>query len=98
MAPVSPPSVLSQLQSTQNQDEELSILRISEPIATTSTAPDRSPSKRTSDISADGYDNPTPASLEADLTHYKVGVVQPLGRVLKRASTPSVRVNGLTAS
>lgn len=69
MAPISPTKVLAQVQSTQKHDEELSILRISEPIAATAAAP----SKRTSDISADGYDTPTPASLEEDLSHYKVG-------------------------
>lgn len=49
----------------------LSIVRISEPIfspESDSTSP--SPSKRNSDVSA--IDSPSPASLEADLTHYKV--------------------------
>lgn len=84
MAPISPPKVLAQVQSTQKHDEELSILRISEPIAATSA----SPSKRTSDISTDGYDNPTPASLEADLTHYKVRA-QLQARIAKRSSDNS---------
>ncbi|KAK2739775.1 hypothetical protein FQN57_006472 [Myotisia sp. PD_48] len=53
---------------------ELAILRISEPIASSVDANNSdgySLSKRASDISVDGLDNPTPASLEADLTHYK---------------------------
>jgi hypothetical protein len=50
---------------------QLSIVRISEPIfSPDAESSDPSPSKRTSDVSA--LDNPTPASLEADLTHYKV--------------------------
>ncbi|KAL2868417.1 uncharacterized protein BJX67DRAFT_350730 [Aspergillus lucknowensis] len=49
---------------------QLSIVRISEPIFSPDTeSSDSSPSKRHSDVSA--FDNPTPASLEADLTHYK---------------------------
>lgn len=55
----------------------LAIIRISEPIfsetGTETTETENrihTPSKRGSDASA--LDNPTPASLEADLTHYKV--------------------------
>ncbi|KAL4997680.1 hypothetical protein BDV10DRAFT_169342 [Aspergillus recurvatus] len=46
---------------------QLSIVRISEPIFFPDT--DKSPSKRNSDVSA--VDSPSPASLEADLSHYK---------------------------
>ncbi|KAL4739091.1 hypothetical protein BDV11DRAFT_188290 [Aspergillus similis] len=46
---------------------QLAIVRISEPIFSPDT--DRSPSKRTSDVST--VDSPSPASLEADLSHYK---------------------------
>lgn len=52
------------------QSQELSIIKISEPIAKQEAA-----GTRTSDVSADAFENPTPASLEADLSHYKVGVV-----------------------
>lgn len=51
------------------QTQELSIIRLSEPILATHT-PD--PAKRTSDVSADAFENPSPASLAADLSHYKV--------------------------
>jgi hypothetical protein len=48
---------------------ELSILKLSEPIS----GPLRqNAGERTSDVSADVFDNPSPASLEADLAHYKV--------------------------
>ncbi|KAL2831163.1 hypothetical protein BDW59DRAFT_140563 [Aspergillus cavernicola] len=48
----------------------LSLVRISEPIFSPDAETlDSSPSKRNSDVSA--LDNPSPASLEADLTHYK---------------------------
>lgn len=48
---------------------ELSIIKISEPISRGNGHLDR---PRRSDASTDAFDNPTPASLEADLTHYKV--------------------------
>ena len=51
------------------QQQELSIIHLSEPILATH-APD--PVKRTSDVSADAFENPSPASLAADLSHYKV--------------------------
>ncbi|KAL9032541.1 MAG: hypothetical protein Q9214_007925 [Letrouitia sp. 1 TL-2023] len=47
------------------QTESLSIIRISEPVSASH------PSKRSSDASSDVFDSPSPASLEADLTHYK---------------------------
>ncbi|KAL4757439.1 uncharacterized protein BDW70DRAFT_143332 [Aspergillus foveolatus] len=46
---------------------QLAIVRISEPIFSPDT--DRTPSKRNSDVST--VDSPSPASLEADLSHYK---------------------------
>ncbi|OJJ61258.1 hypothetical protein ASPSYDRAFT_146950 [Aspergillus sydowii CBS 593.65] len=49
---------------------QLSIVRISEPIfSPEEDSSGSSPSKRNSDVSA--VDTPSPASLEADLTHYK---------------------------
>jgi hypothetical protein len=48
---------------------ELSIIKLGEPLA----APLKTQSgDRRSDVSTDVFDNPTPASLEADLAHYKV--------------------------
>ncbi|OAX77583.1 hypothetical protein ACJ72_08116 [Emergomyces africanus] len=68
----SPSKALAALQQI-GPDTRLSILKISEPIATTAdtTGSFQSPSKRRSDVSTDAFDNPTPASLEEDLTHYK---------------------------
>ncbi|KAF2104885.1 hypothetical protein NA57DRAFT_71087 [Rhizodiscina lignyota] len=62
----SPSELLSRLDATEN----LSILRIRDSIFEDSTS---SPNKRNSDISTteDGYENATPASLEADLAHYR---------------------------
>lgn len=53
------------------QDEPLSIIKLSEPISAAAT------SHRTSDVSASAFENPSPASLEADLSHYKVGAIEP---------------------
>lgn len=68
---------LAQIQALNKEipADTLAIIRISEPIGTSdgNATSERSPSKRTSDVSTDAYDNPTPATLEADLTHYKVG-------------------------
>ncbi|KAL4805547.1 hypothetical protein BDV18DRAFT_21372 [Aspergillus unguis] len=63
-----------QLQQLEQEHGELkthlSIVRISEPIFSPEPDPaNPSPSKRNSDASA--LDSPSPASLEADLTHYK---------------------------
>ncbi|KAF5018345.1 hypothetical protein F66182_9673 [Fusarium sp. NRRL 66182] len=55
---------LAKLQSTQ----EISIIKLSEPI-TSSTPQDAR--QRTSDVSNSAFDAPTPASLTADLAHYK---------------------------
>ena len=51
------------------QSQELSIIRLSEPISA-ANAPDAP--KRTSDVSSDAFEDPSPASLAADLGHYKV--------------------------
>ncbi|PLB52439.1 hypothetical protein P170DRAFT_434201 [Aspergillus steynii IBT 23096] len=56
-------------QETGNLDTNLAIVRISEPIFSPDDNSAPTPSKRNSDVST--LDNPTPASLEADLTHYK---------------------------
>jgi hypothetical protein len=61
---------LLELQS-QQANHPLSILKLAEPIIS-STQNAASPSKRASDISNSDIENPTPASLEADLLHYKV--------------------------
>jgi hypothetical protein len=60
--------VLQSLTEAQ-QSHELSIIKISEPI---SAAINQSFTRRTSDVSADAFESPSPASLEADLSHYKV--------------------------
>ncbi|EEH18302.1 hypothetical protein PABG_00865 [Paracoccidioides brasiliensis Pb03] len=72
MSSVSPSKALAALHQI-GPDTRLSILKISEPISSTidSAISSQSPSKRRSDVSTDAFDNPTPASLEADLTHYK---------------------------
>lgn len=51
------------------REHDLSIIKLSEPVSRHNK---QSGNERISDVSADGFDNPTPASLEADLTHYKV--------------------------
>lgn len=60
--------VLEALAETQNS-YEFSIIKISEPVSGPLL---QNPGERTSDASADVFDNPSPASLEADLAHYKV--------------------------
>ncbi|TAQ86157.1 hypothetical protein B7494_g5516 [Chlorociboria aeruginascens] len=47
---------------------ELSIIKLSEPL---SGILNENNSERTSDVSADVFENPSPTSLEADLSHYK---------------------------
>ncbi|ORY60663.1 uncharacterized protein BCR38DRAFT_441895 [Pseudomassariella vexata] len=51
-------------------NQEISILKLSEPISTNASA-SQDPNQRTSDVSNSSLDAPTPASLEADLTHYR---------------------------
>ncbi|KAM0561152.1 hypothetical protein ACHAPJ_003656 [Fusarium lateritium] len=55
---------LAKLQSTQ----EISIIKLSEPISSSTPQDAR---QRTSDASNSAFDAPTPASLTADLAHYK---------------------------
>ena len=51
---------------------ELSITKLSDPILGETTANDQQHGNRNSNASStDNGGNPTPASLEADLTHYK---------------------------
>lgn len=65
-------ALLRQLQQEQGDlKQNLSIIRIAEPISDVGDAY-FSPSKRGSDVSLSNLNDPTPASLEADLTHYKV--------------------------
>ncbi|PMD54237.1 uncharacterized protein K444DRAFT_655787 [Hyaloscypha bicolor E] len=59
--------VLDALLDTQ-ASHELSIIKLSEPI---SGPLKQNGAERTSDVSAEVFENPTPASLEADLAHYK---------------------------
>lgn len=65
-------AALQQLEESGNLKDRLAIIRISEPISTEVGGSYPSPSKRTSDVSISNFDDPTPASLEADLAHYKV--------------------------
>ncbi|KAJ5162194.1 hypothetical protein N7492_007586 [Penicillium capsulatum] len=64
-------AVLKRLEQDQGDlKSQLAIIRISEPISDVGSY--SSPSKRGSDVSVSNLNDPTPASLEADLTHYKV--------------------------
>jgi len=58
--------ILENLLESQNS-HELSIVKLSEPIS----GPLKQSGERTSDVS-ETSENPSPASLEADLAHYKV--------------------------
>lgn len=65
-------AALQKLQEEQGDlKTQLSIIRISEPISENSDSKP-SPSKRRSDVSVSDWNDPTPAALEDDLTHYKV--------------------------
>ncbi|CZT46577.1 uncharacterized protein RSE6_07024 [Rhynchosporium secalis] len=59
--------ILGTLLEVQN-GHELSIIKLSEPV---SGQLKQNAKERTSDVSADVFEAPTPASLEADLAHYK---------------------------
>ncbi|KAJ5930461.1 hypothetical protein N7466_005954 [Penicillium verhagenii] len=64
-------SLLRQLQNEQGDlKQSLSIIRIAEPISDAGDA-NPSPSKRRSDVSLSNLHDPTPATLEDDLAHYK---------------------------
>ncbi|KAJ5555065.1 hypothetical protein N7461_003535 [Penicillium sp. DV-2018c] len=65
-------AALQQLEENGDLKKRLAIIRISEPISAEVGGSYPSPSKRSSDVSASNFDDPTPASLEADLSHYKV--------------------------
>ncbi|KAI1845458.1 hypothetical protein JX266_008316 [Neoarthrinium moseri] len=65
--PATAEEVLTKLKSL-NASHEISILKLSEPISTVPSDPN---TQRTSDVSNAPLDAPTPASLEADLTHYR---------------------------
>ena len=71
----SAPEALKLLQALQMEqgdlNQVLSIIKIAEPISDVGDTT-ASPSKRGSDVSVLNLGDPTPASLEADLTHYKV--------------------------
>lgn len=69
-APTSPEDVLATLQLLETS-QELSILKLSEPISTTIPTNANGTQQRTSDVSNASLEAPTPASLEADLTHYR---------------------------
>ncbi|KAM7220050.1 hypothetical protein V8F06_004564 [Rhypophila decipiens] len=68
-----PAQVLQQLESLQaTHQDKITIIKLSEPISTANPNPSSENSNlRTSDISNSSLDNPTPASLEADLLHYR---------------------------
>ncbi|KAJ5624414.1 hypothetical protein N7510_000723 [Penicillium lagena] len=64
--------VLKSLEQEQGDlRKHLAIIRISEPISAEAVDSNASPAKRGSDVSVSNLNDPTPASLEADLTHYK---------------------------
>ncbi|KAJ5124182.1 uncharacterized protein N7515_008007 [Penicillium bovifimosum] len=64
-------AALKQLEEKGDLKKRLAIIRISEPISAEVGGSYPSPSKRSSDVSVSNFDDPTPASLEADLSHYK---------------------------
>ncbi|KAH6665878.1 hypothetical protein F5X68DRAFT_177138 [Plectosphaerella plurivora] len=67
MDPLEIEAILQQVEQLDSQ-HEISIIRLSEPISKTFSQDAR---QRTSDASNSSLDAPTPASLEADLQHYK---------------------------
>ncbi|KAI1350602.1 hypothetical protein F5Y01DRAFT_146822 [Xylaria sp. FL0043] len=69
MATRTPEQILAELQALV-ANQEITILKLSEPIST-EIAHLQEQSQRTSDISNASLDATTPASLEADLTHYR---------------------------
>lgn len=64
-------AALQQLEQNGKLKDRLAIIRISDPISTEVGGSYPSPSKRSSEASLSNFDDPTPASLEADLSHYK---------------------------
>ncbi|KAI0438457.1 hypothetical protein F4803DRAFT_534921 [Xylaria telfairii] len=69
MATRTPEQILAELQALVAK-QEITILKLSEPISTEIALLQEQP-QRTSDISNSSLDATTPASLEADLTHYR---------------------------
>jgi len=69
MAAPTPEQILEEIQ-TLAANQEITILKLSEPISS-EIAQLQEQSQRTSDISNASLDATTPASLEADLTHYR---------------------------
>ncbi|KAI1358092.1 hypothetical protein F5Y08DRAFT_346056 [Xylaria arbuscula] len=69
MATRSPEQILAELQALV-ANQEITILKLSEPISA-EIAHLQEQSQRTSDVSNSSLDATTPASLEADLTHYR---------------------------
>ena len=75
MAEIVPSETISKLNELSGNDglkSRLAIIRISEPIFSEVQLEDAMPSNRGSDASSTFGNNPTPSSLETDLTHYKV--------------------------
>lgn len=68
----SPQTVLTTLHKLQ-KSHELSIIKLSEPVS----APLKSGDRTSNGSAADPLENPSPASLEADLEHYKVKFIFP---------------------
>ncbi|CAG8232576.1 unnamed protein product [Penicillium salamii] len=71
-------AALQKLEQNGDLKKRLTIVRISEPISTDVGSSYASTSRRGSDVSMSNLENPTPASLEADLSHYKVSGGQAL--------------------
>ncbi|KAI0182503.1 hypothetical protein EV127DRAFT_449457 [Xylaria flabelliformis] len=69
MATRTPEQILAELRALVAK-QEITILKLSEPIST-EIAQLQDKAQRTSDISSSSLDATTPASLEADLTHYR---------------------------
>ncbi|KAI1127259.1 hypothetical protein F5Y10DRAFT_198674 [Nemania abortiva] len=70
MAPRTPEQILAELQALV-ANQEITILKLSEPISAEIAQLQAQSQQRTSDISNASLDATTPASLEADLTHYR---------------------------
>ncbi|KAI1154171.1 hypothetical protein F4825DRAFT_204038 [Nemania diffusa] len=70
MATRTPDQILAELQALV-ANQEITILKLSEPITAEIAQLQGQSQQRTSDISTSSLDATTPASLEADLTHYR---------------------------
>ncbi|KAI0545607.1 hypothetical protein F4679DRAFT_458350 [Xylaria curta] len=70
MATRTPEQILAELRALVAK-QEITILKLSEPISTEIAQLQEKSQQRTSDISNSSLDATTPASLEADLTHYR---------------------------